>query len=228
MKFLESVYKNVTLLERCRRISIWQRTGNYRGRFYKMNVGMILVHDTSAQEITVKNWKTPHAVARIRLFASRIDGKFEVVVQYCGFQVYTNLTKERPRKRSYGAALYRRLPKRSISERTSCTRKYWPRMELSVTCGSFLHFNVPYCIWTKPCTSPETILLKFKGGINQERTTRSLCEVNIRYRLKSLALLEFIVFKRYVPLPSPRSCCCARDRNMSFMGRVELSECWLF
>lgn len=58
-------------------------------------MGTLLSLDASDQEITLKKSKTLHPDAELSLIATKTIGKGEVVGDYYGSPVYSNLARER-------------------------------------------------------------------------------------------------------------------------------------
>lgn len=67
---LDYLYKNATLFKQFRHIRLLYWYGKWRGHFYTKKREMVLVLDTSAQAITVKNSTIPHADTRLDLLTS--------------------------------------------------------------------------------------------------------------------------------------------------------------
>lgn len=100
--FLGNVYKHATLLAMCRHISLLQRSVKRRGRFFIIEVDILLALDTSEQRIAVVKSTIPHPEAGMGLFVYQAIGKREVVLYFYGSLGYANLTEEQHKTRNYG------------------------------------------------------------------------------------------------------------------------------
>lgn len=98
------MYKNVMLFEQWRYIPLLQWPDEWHGRFFSMDVKTLLVLDTSAQVITVKNPTMLHPGVRLVLFIFGKIGKDDMV-QYCLVSlVCADVTTWRHKMKAYGRA----------------------------------------------------------------------------------------------------------------------------
>lgn len=95
MRFLENVYKDGTLRNKCRHILLLQWFEKWWGHFYSMDADTLQALDTSLQGIAVKKTTIFHSEAQLCLFASNAIGNGNVIEYLYDSLLYFSLTKER-------------------------------------------------------------------------------------------------------------------------------------